>query len=74
MPTEPASTPEPTVTAEEALADVISGPQSSTVDGVTMSEFSPSELIAAARFLAAQKAAKSPSRGLRFTKIVNGGA
>ncbi len=72
MPTESESTSESTV--DDAIAEVISGPQSSTVDGVTMSEFSPSELIAAARFLAAQKASKKPHRGIRFSKIVSGGA
>lgn len=44
-----------------------------TVDGVTMVQHSLPDLIAADRYLKGQAAARSPSRGLRFTKLVRPG-
>ena len=44
------------------------------VDGVSMTQHSLTDLIAADKYLKGQAAAKSPSRGLRFTRLVPGGA
>lgn len=61
-------------TIDERLAEAINEPRSATNDGVSATQHSLAELIAAAKFLAAQKGAKQPHRGLRFTKLVPPGA
>ncbi len=59
---------------DAALAEAIAGPRSASVDGVSTTSHSLPDLIAAAKFLAAQKAAAQPHRGIRFSKIVRGGS
>lgn len=59
---------------DDAIAATLGGPKSATVDGVSVTQHSLPELIAAAKYLAAQKGAKQPHRGLRFTKLVPPGA
>jgi hypothetical protein len=50
------------------------GPDSATVDGVTVSGPSPLDLIKAEQYLAARGAAALKHRGLRFTRLRPPGA
>ncbi len=51
------------------IVDAATGPTSITVDGLTTSGPSVSELIAAANYLNGVVAARRPGRGLRFTQL-----
>lgn len=58
---------------EDPVALAASEPRQVTVDGVSVQQHSLTDLIAADKYLKGQAAAKSPSRGLRFTKLVRPG-
>lgn len=59
---------------DDQITQAAAEPKQVTVDGVTVVQHSLQDLIAADQYLKGQKAAKSPSRGLRFTKLVAPGA
>jgi hypothetical protein len=59
---------------EAAIETAAENPQSASVDGVTVTQRSLSELIEADKYLQAKKAARRKNRGLRYTKIVPPGA
>ena len=59
---------------EAALLQLASQPKSANVNGVTVTQQSMPDFIAAAKYLAQINAAKLPARGLRFTKLVPPGA
>ena len=69
------ATPEENKAAlEAALIKLADEPKQASVDGVNVMNQSINDLIAAARYFSAQKAAKSATGGLRFSKIVPPGA
>ncbi len=59
---------------EQAIRDNAAGPARVAGDAGTVEQHPLSEQIAADKFLAAKEAVKSPSRGLRFNKLVPPGS
>jgi hypothetical protein len=59
---------------DDTITQAASEPRSATVDGVTVQQHPLGDLIAADKYLKGQAAAKTPSRGLRFTKLIPPGA
>ena len=59
---------------EQTIETAAENPQSATVDGVTVTQRSISELIEADKYLQAKKALRRKNRGLIYTKIVPPGA
>jgi hypothetical protein len=60
----------PNLDAYDAILAAMSEPRSATVDGVTATTHSLPDLIAAAKYIAGQRAAASPTRGLKFTRLL----
>ena len=60
--------------ASTALNAAVAGPKSATTDGMTVESQPIPDLIAADKYLASKCAASSPTRGLRFNKLVPPGA
>jgi hypothetical protein len=56
------------------IVSAVTGPQSATADGVSVTQQKAADLIAADQYLAAKAAAASKSRGLRFSVLVPPGA
>ncbi len=59
---------------EQSIRDNASGPAKASGDSGSMEQHKLPDQIAADRYLCAKDAAKSKSRGLRFTKLVPPGA
>lgn len=59
---------------DQVIRDNAAGPARVAGDAGTVEQHTLSEQIAADKFLAAKEAAKSPSRGLRFNKLVPPGS
>lgn len=59
---------------EQTIRDNAEGPSEARGDSGSMKQHSLQDQIEADRYLASKKAAKSKSRGLRFTKIAPPGA
>jgi hypothetical protein len=59
---------------ESTIETAAENPQSASVDGVTVTQRSLSELIEADKYLQAKKASRRKNRGLRYTRIVPPGA
>lgn len=59
---------------EQAIAENAQGPKQAQVDGQVVTQHSILDQIAADRYLAAKKAARSKSKGLRISKLVPPGA
>jgi hypothetical protein len=59
---------------ENTIETAAENPQSASVDGVTVTQRSLSELIEADKYLQAKKASRRKNRGLRYTRIVPPGA
>lgn len=59
---------------ETTIENAAENPQSASVDGVTVTQRSLSELIEADKYLQAKKASRRKNRGLRYTRIVPPGA
>lgn len=59
---------------EQAIAENARGPSRVAGDSATVEQHRITDQIAADRYLASKKAAKSRTRGLRFSKIVPPGA
>ena len=59
---------------DNSIRDNAQGPAKVTGDAGSIEQHSPSEQIAADRYLTAKEAAKSKRRGLRFNKLVPPGA
>lgn len=64
----------PDDTIENAIRDAATTPQAVTADGVTVTQRPLADQIAADRYLASKAAAKTKTRGLRFTRIIPPGA
>lgn len=58
----------------QAISDAMAEPKSVAVDGVSSQAHSLPDLIAAAKYIAGQRAAASPTRGLKFTRLAAPGA
>lgn len=56
-------------TANTALVNAVTGPRRVTGDAGSVEQFTPSELIAAANYLAGVAASTTRNRGLRFTRL-----
>ena len=59
---------------EQSIQDNAAGPAKASGDSGSMEQHKLADQIAADRYLCAKDAAKSKSRGLRFTKLVPPGA
>ena len=59
---------------DNTIRDNAQGPAKVAGDAGSVEQHSPSEQIAADRYLAAKEAAKSKRHGLRFNKLVPPGA
>ena len=59
---------------EQSIRDNAAGPAKASGDSGSMEQHKLADQIAADRYLCAKDAAKSKSRGLRFTKLVPPGA
>lgn len=59
---------------EDTIRENAAGPARVAGDAGTVEQHPLSEQIAADKFLAAKEAAQSPSRGLRFNKLVPPGS
>lgn len=57
-------------TATDALLAALAGPRKASVDSASVEQHSLADLIAVRKFLAAECAARSPLRGLRFTRLI----
>jgi hypothetical protein len=57
-------------TLDERIEELAQSPRSSTVDGVSVSEQSIQDVIAADKHLARKDASKSRSMGVRFGRFV----
>lgn len=60
--------PTPDELAQQIAANATQ-PASASVDGNSVAQHSLSDQIAAAKFVATQQAQKSPTQGLRFTRL-----
>lgn len=58
---------------KNALAENATGPKRVTSDGQTVEQHDLSDQAAAMKEVASAEAAKNPSRGFRFTKLVSPG-
>ena len=58
----------------ETIADAAQNPRKAVVDGVDIEQHPLPDLIKAAQYDAAKKAAKRSSLGLRFTRLTPPGA
>jgi hypothetical protein len=61
-------------TRQQAIEDAMTSPASASTDGTSATARTVDELIKADKYLAAKGAADRPHRGLRFTRIIPGGA
>lgn len=61
-------------TLNETIKEVAAGPAATSVDSVSFSEHSLSDLIQAQKHLAGQAAVDKAPRGLRITKLNFGGS
>lgn len=59
---------------DDTIRENAKGPAKVASDAGSVDQHSPSEQIAADRYLASKEAAKSKHRGLRFNKLVPPGA
>jgi len=59
---------------DESIRDNAQGPAKASGDGTSMEQHSPSEQIAADRYLASKKAAARKGLGIKLTKLSPPGA